>query len=150
MALPVVKPVVTNVACWMPPERKADIVMEIVFYILLALLGYVLTMYFAVKITKEKLGARSALFGIGVASMFTGFLWNKVLMEIAIDDFIYWWYRAEPLYYVLSFGSLILGISGIVMMAVDILKAIDELTAWTVKKDTPVWKQTQIGHQSDK
>jgi hypothetical protein len=76
--------------------------------------------------------------------------YNKVLMEIAIDDFIYWWYRAEPLYYVLSFGSLILGISGIVMMAVDILKAIDELTVWTLKKDTPVWKQTQIGHQSDK
>lgn len=123
--------------------------MEIMFYISLALLGYAFVMYYAVKITKEKLGARSALFGIGVASMFAGFVWNKVLTEFAIDDRLYRWFRSETLHDVLSYGSLILGLSGIVMMAVDILKAIDELTAWTVKKDTPVWKQIQVDRQSD-
>ena len=119
--------------------------MEIMFGIILALIAYFVALYAAVRITVDKLGARSGLFGTGMATMFAGFLWHKLVEDSAVNGG--YWYneygQLSLLYYVLFFGFLVMGLSGIVMMAVDILKAVNELTAWTVKKDIPTWKQIQ-------
>ncbi len=118
-------------------------IIETMFLIALALASYAVAAYVAVKLTMEKLGARSSLFGIGMATMFGGFIWNMILRDMVIGE-KYW---ERSLAYYISWICLIIGLAGIVMMAVDIIKAVNELTAWTVKKNDPVWKQTQTGQK---
>ena len=100
--------------------------MEIMFWILIAVICWIAAVFIFMHVTKEKLGARSDLLGIGMANMVIGFLWHEILERQIIEDI--WWKQDIPkLTGTLSFLSLILGLSGIIMMVVDIVKAISEL-----------------------
>lgn len=111
--------------------------MELLALIFFALVTYIAAVYIAVKLTIDKLGARSGLFGVGIATMFAGFIWSKLVEYSAIDG--WFWYtedgRLPVMYFVLLYGFMIMGFSGIVMIAVDLLKAINEMRAWVAKKD---------------
>ena len=109
--------------------------MELLGLIILAVGIYVVAIYIVTKITLDKLGARSGLFGAGIVTMFTGFIWNKIVEYSALLDGYWYFEDGELMYFVLFYGFLIMGLSGIVMIAVDLLKAINELRAWVAKKD---------------
>ena len=58
--------------------------------IFLAVVVYFVMLYMSIKITVDKLGARSGLFGAGLATMFTGFIWHELLEISLINEWI--WY----------------------------------------------------------
>ena len=100
--------------------------MELIFIICFALVTYIVGVYIAVKQTEDKLGARSGLFGAGIVTMFVGFIWSKLVEHLAFAG--WFWFDDILLYYVMVYGFMIMGLSGIVMIAVDLLKAINEMS----------------------
>lgn len=90
---------------------------------------YVAALFLAEWYTVKKLGARSGLFGTGLVTMFTGFIWHK-LMEAWIIEYLGWrWEQSEldVMARVLYDATLIMGLCGIAMMAVDLVKGYKEL-----------------------
>jgi hypothetical protein len=120
---------------------------------------YITAVYVAAKLAVDKLNARSGLFGAGIVTMFTGFIMHNII-EWSGDR--YWNYVNDDLpfmYYALLYGFLIMGMIGIVMIAVDLLKAVNDLggyvsrvdekqsaiqTAVVDPKEMPAWKRVQM------
>lgn len=102
--------------------------MEIMFWILVYIVVYFVALYFAVKYTVDKLGARSGLFGGGLVTMFMGFVLHKIVeYTAAVGGYWYNWEGELPiLYYLIVFGGLFMGLGGVAMVAVDLLKAVNE------------------------
>lgn len=93
--------------------------------LMIAFVAYLAIAYVAVKLTTDKLFAHSSAFGLGIANLLVGFVGHY----IAVDELTYHGYYMEeytsPWYYVICFGLLVLGLSGIVLMAVDLLRGIN-------------------------
>ena len=82
-----------------------------------------LLVYLAVTMTKEKLNVSNNMLGTGIAGMVMGFLANAIMVLKFVaavrgmrDDLAFY-------YAVLSVIGLLIGLTGIVLMAVGILKA---------------------------
>ena len=88
---------------------------------IIALSSYGLLVYVTVTVTKEKLNISNNMLGTGIATMFLGFLWNALLILKLVDE--NWPDDRASLYTVLSIICLLIGLTGIVLMAVGILKA---------------------------
>ena len=88
---------------------------------------YLAAVYLLSKITVEKLNARSGLFGAGIVTMFAGFVLHHLMEYTAGLEYWYTGSDLSPLYFVLVYGFLIMGLSGILMIAMDLLKGINEL-----------------------
>jgi hypothetical protein len=134
--------------------------MEIILIgIIVTLCLYVAAVYVVSKLSVDKLDARSGLFGAGIVTMFTGFVLHNIV-EWSADK--YWNYVNDDLpflYYALLYGFLIVGLLGVVMIAVDLLKAINELSGYVSRVDAknctvhngidssdkiPAWKRIQM------
>lgn len=100
--------------------------MEIMIWILFGLISWIAAVFICMHVTKEKLGARSDLLGIGMANMVIGYIWHEILERRIIEE-IWWKYEIPLMTGILSFLCLILGLSGIILMVADIVKAINEL-----------------------
>ena len=87
------------------------------FWILIGFLVYFLTICLSVHVTRGKLGAHSWCFGSGLASTLNGFVWYHILLR---DGYLN---EKEGL----CMFCLVIGLIGIVLMAVDILIAVREL-----------------------
>ena len=97
--------------------------MEMVFSLLLALISWIVAVFVFTHITKEKLGACSDLIGIGMANVCIGFIWHEIL-ERKITEAIHWTWEIPMITRILSFLFLVLGLAGIIMITMDILRAI--------------------------
>ncbi len=106
--------------------------------IIIVPLVYIVAVYVVSKLTVEKLNARSGLFGAGIVTMSMGFILHELVDFF--ESFGYWyagsgWYDLLPSYYILSYGFLIMGLCGVVMIAVDLLKMINDLQGWVGRVD---------------
>ena len=99
--------------------------MLVMLLILVAVIAaYLVATYMVVKYTIEQLGARSTSFGKGLVRIVFGFLISAVVSEVGYAvGYEYWDEVPSLLYYLVRFGSLILGISGIVTVAIGLLRA---------------------------
>ena len=95
--------------------------MDLLYGFIIALSSYGLLVYVTVTVTKEKLNISNNMLGTGIATMFLGFLWNALLILKLVDE--NWPDDRASLYTVLSIICLLIGLTGIVLMAVGILKA---------------------------
>ena len=96
------------------------------FFALLCI--YIVAVYFVTRFTLDHCGARSGLFGVGIVTMFMGFIMCSILPPAAE---VIW--NASDLgvfYLIIYYGFLIMGLSGIVMIAVDLLKGINEMSSF--------------------
>lgn len=101
---------------------------EVLFWIIVVPVVYIAAVFVVARFTVDKLQARTGLFGAGLVTMFMGFLLHKIVeYTAAVGGYWYGWQgELSLLYYVLLFGFLIMGLSGVVMVAVDLLKAVNE------------------------
>lgn len=133
--------------------------MEFLIILIAPLIIYVIAMFVVTNITVDKLGARSGLFGSGIVTMFMGFIMHNLTKE---HYRYYGRFDLTPMYYVLCYGFLIMGLTGIVMIAVDLLKAVNELSDYASRVDEkqsalqknlcssekiPTWKRVQADQQ---
>lgn len=101
--------------------------LENIFILFLGAALYAAACYCAIKLTVDEMGARSAMFGAGIANMLVGFVMQKLVDILRLIDAARYPYSdTHVLYWILSFGFLILGISGVIMIAVDLLLMIKE------------------------
>lgn len=145
---------------------------EILFGLVVVAVVYFVATYMAVKYTVDKLGARSGLFGVGLVSVVVGFILYTYVGEFGFaKGYEYWYEYPSMLYYVARFGFLCLGLGGIVMVAVDLLKAVNELGSYvsrtneklsgtqsvpgasakshpTVQENVPTWKRIQMEQET--
>ena len=84
-----------------------------------ALIVYAVLCYLVNSVMWEKLGVSSGLLGSGIVSIIFGFLGSQ-LLTLKLIDGVYWEY--ELIYAVLSILSLLLGIGGIIMVIVALLR----------------------------
>ena len=82
-----------------------------------------LLVYVAVTMTKEKLNVSNNMLGTGIAVMILGFLMHAIMVLKFIDAGGYWRDGQDFCYAALSIIGLLIGLAGIVLMAVGILKA---------------------------
>ena len=97
--------------------------MDFLYGVTFAAVMYGLLAYFAVSVTKEKLNVSNNMLGTGIAVMVMGFLVNAIMVLKFVaavrgmrDDLAFY-------YAALSIVGLLIGLAGIVLMAVGILKA---------------------------
>ena len=96
-----------------------------IFAVLVVIVVYFVALHTVVKYTVDKLGARSALFGCGLVHFVLGGLLYAVIGEIGFAvGYDYWYDRPSIGYYVVRGLFLAMKLSGVVMVAVDLLKAI--------------------------
>ena len=81
-----------------------------------------LLVYVAVTMTKEKLTVSNNMLGTGIAVMVLGFLMHAFMVLKFIDAGGYWRDGQDFCYAALSVIGLLIGLAGIVLMAVGILK----------------------------
>ena len=113
---------------------------EMICILIVAFVLYLVAVFVVAKRTVEKLGAPSGRFGVGLVNIVTGFLLHDV-----IDMFTYAYYwNEEPslLYLAFRFGLLILGISGIIMVAVDLLQTVRDMGGYISRVDEKLQKST--------
>ena len=137
--------------------------MEILFAISVTAIVYFVALYFVSKLTVDKWGARSGLFGGGIVNIVMGFVLHKIVEYSAIVSGYWFDWKGELslLYYVLLYGFLLMGISGVVMIAVDRVKGINELSSsvnyklesrnsdQSIKqKEIPAWKRIQMEQEA--
>ena len=84
-----------------------------------ALIVYAVLCYLVNSVMWEKLGVSSGLLGNGIVSIIVGFLGSQ-LLTLKLIDGVYWEY--ELIYAFLSILSLLLGIGGIIMVIVALLR----------------------------
>jgi hypothetical protein len=84
-----------------------------------ALFVYAVLFYLANSVMREKLGVSSGLLANGIVSIIVGFLGSQ-LLTLKLIDGVYWEY--ELIYAFLSILSLLLGIGGIIMVIVALLR----------------------------
>ena len=84
-----------------------------------ALIVYAVLCYLVNSVMLEKLGVSSGLLGSGIVSIIFGFLGSQ-LLTLKLIDGVYWKY--ELIYAFLSILSLLLGIGGIIMVIVALLR----------------------------
>ena len=84
-----------------------------------ALFVYAVLFHLAYCVMREKLGVSSGLLGSGIVSIIFGFLGSQ-LLTLKLIDGVYWEY--EWIYAFLSILSLLLGIGGIIMVIVALLR----------------------------
>lgn len=84
-----------------------------------ALIVYAVLCYLVNSVMWEKLGVSSGLLGSGIVSIIFGFLGSQ-LLTLKLIDGVYWEY--ELIYVFLSILSLLLGIGGIIMVIVALLR----------------------------
>lgn len=93
--------------------------------LLVTFIAYVVIAFISVKLTTKKLAAFSAAFGIGIANVLVGFTAHFV----AVDELSFYGYYpncyTSVWYYVICYCLLLLGLSGIIMIAVDLLRGIN-------------------------
>lgn len=108
--------------------------MEVMLVILACLAVYCIAVYAVVHVTVDKLGARSGLFGAGLVTMFMGYLWTRHLGGLLAELF---WYTDAGAFAmrILYFIAWIMVPIGVTMVAVDLLKAINETRAALMKTD---------------
>ena len=100
-----------------------DLAYGITFALIIYGVSYGLLAYFAISWTKEKLEVTGNLLGTGIATMIQGFFWNGVLVLKFADACNPWFDGTALAYAALSILNLLIGLTGIVLMAVGILKA---------------------------
>jgi hypothetical protein len=141
--------------------------MEMIFAVLVVVIVYIAALHTVVKYTVDKLGARSALFGAGLVHFVLGGLLYAVIGEIGFAvGYDYWYDRPSIAYYVVRGLFLAMKLSGVVMVAVDLLKAVASQQETIVdvkkhqadrnendtsfmpqsgaKKTVPTWKRIQM------
>ena len=84
-----------------------------------ALMVYAVLFYLTNSVMREKLGVSSGLLANGIVSIIFGFLGCQ-LLTLKLIDGVYWEY--ELIYAFLSILSLLLGIGGIIMVIVALLR----------------------------
>ena len=84
-----------------------------------ALFVYAVLFHLAYCVMREKLGVSSGLLPNGIVSIIVGFLGSQ-LLTLKLIDGVYWEY--ELIYAFLSILSLLLGIGGIIMVIVALLR----------------------------
>ena len=84
-----------------------------------AIVVYAVLLYLTSSVMWEKLGVSSGLLANGIVSIIFGFLGSQ-LLTLKLIDGVYWEY--EPIYAFLSILSLLLGIGGIIMVIVALLR----------------------------
>ena len=84
-----------------------------------ALMVYAVLLHLAYSVMQEKLGVISGLLANGIVSIIIGFLGSQ-LLTLKLIDGVYWEY--ERIYAFLSILSLLLGIGGIIMVIVALLR----------------------------
>lgn len=137
--------------------------MEFLFFCLIIAIIYFAALFAVIKVTVDKLNAYSAMLGAGVVNMFAGFILHVVVKLSGTEG--YWnggkYLEYPAMYYVLLFGFLIMGLSGVVMIAVDLMHAIREVRSSCeaalekkAEKPSPVqqekipaWKQIQMDNE---
>ena len=109
--------------------------------ILLCLIGvfvvYLVAVHAVVKYTMDKMRAETGMFGVGLVNIVAGFLLYDVVdlfIGFYLDD------SSSLLYLVLRYGFLILGISGIIMVAVDLLRTIQGLGGYISRVEDKIKK----------
>ncbi len=118
---------------------------EIGFGLLAVAVVYLVALYIAVKNTVDKMGARSALFGAGLVNIVMGSLLYAAIGEIGFaEGYDYWYDGPSMCYYVARFAFLVMALSGVVMVAVDLLKTIRNLQSSVVDV-----KEKQAGKNED-
>ena len=100
-----------------------DLAYGITFALIIYGASYGLLAYYAISWTKEKLEVTGNLLGTGIATMIQGFFWNGVLVLKFADACNPWFDGTALAYAALSILNLLIGLTGIVLMAVGILKA---------------------------
>ena len=88
-----------------------------------------MAVYFVTRFTLDHCGARSGLFGAGIVTMFMGFILHSIIAPAA-DGILSDDSGFVVLYLIFYYGFLIMGLSGIVMIAVDLLKGINEMSSF--------------------
>lgn len=80
----------------------------------------------------DKVGARSRLFAVGLANTVTGFILDGV-----VDWEEYIWFSFEQYLFVnvMHYVFLILGLSGIVILAIELTKSINELSGFVMRSN---------------
>ena len=137
--------------------------METIFILSLGAALYAAACYCAIKLTVNQMGARSAMFGAGIANLLVGFGMQKFVDILRLMDVARYPYSGTPvIYLILSFGFLILGISGVIMIAVDLLLMIKERTSGgrseregtppvpAQQEKIPTWKRIQMEEAKQK
>ncbi len=138
--------------------------LEIILKFLLGAALYIVACYCAIKQTVDEMGARSAMFGAGIVNVLVGFGMQKLVDILRLMDVARSPYSDTPvIYLILSFGFLILGISGVIMIAVDLLLMIEERTsggrseqykgtppAPAQQEEIPTWKRIQMEEAKQK
>ena len=105
--------------------------MEVIFLIAL-LIGVYAVSLFVFWYIGDKVGARSRLFALGLANTVTGFI-----MERAANWDEYSWFSFEHYLFVsvIRYVFLILGLSGIVILAIYLTKAFNELHNFVMRSN---------------
>lgn len=97
--------------------------MNLFLWMLLAVIAWIAAVFVFMHMTQEKLGARSALLGIGMANVTIGFIWHEIL-EKKIMEGMHGIWDVPKITGTLSFLFLVLAVAGILMIGMDILKAV--------------------------
>ena len=84
-----------------------------------ALMVYAVLLHLAYSVMWKKLGVISGLLANGIVSIIIGFLGSQ-LLTLKLSDGVHWKY--EWIYAFLSILSLLLGIGGIIMVIVALLR----------------------------
>lgn len=132
--------------------------MELWIGIAAAFVAYIVALYAVGKISLEKWGAKSGLFSAGIVTMFFGFIMHAVVMYS--QTLGYWHGNTESehpvvLYFVVCYGLLVMGLGGITMMGVGLLKTVNASGAKSCEKEAipaqeniPTWKRVQMEQES--
>lgn len=131
--------------------------MKLLIGLIALFVAYVVAIYVVSKISVEKWGAKSGLFGAGIATMFMGFILHAV---VVYSETLGYWHTGSDdvplLYFVVSYGLLVMGLSGITMMAVGLLKTICASGkgapcaegAKPAQENIPAWKRVEMEQES--
>ena len=103
--------------------------MELFLGLFALLCIYIVAVYFVTRFTLDHCGARSGLFGAGIVTMFMGFILHSINAPAA-DEILNDSSGFVVFYLIFYYGFLIMGLSGIVMIAVDLLKGINEMSSF--------------------
>ena len=132
------------------------------------LVVYFTAVFLTVEYTVDKLGARSGLFGAGLVNIVIGFAMYAIVSKFGIlvgefGESVFWYDTPDVFYYVPLFVFLAMGLSGTVMVAVDLLKAVNELSGYVSRVDAkkpavqndadgsgkiPAWKRIQMEQEA--
>lgn len=121
------------------------------FILIAVIAAYLVGVYIVTKYSMEKLGARSPLFGNGLVNIVIGFSVSAVASEVGLAvGYDYWNEAPSVLYYLARFGFLILGISGIVMVAIDLLRVLVDLDDHVARAEDKIRKSENTPSEQPK